>query len=94
MYLEVIMMDMGLLSPCNVYCANCVIYKKSKCSGCKIESERRESEGKVFCDIFLCARDRRLVTCSDCASYPCEKHDKGIFAESYIGWVREKLSEQ
>jgi hypothetical protein len=51
-------MDLSLLSPYNVYCGNCAVYKRGKCSGCKTMGEKRESEGKVFCDIYLCARDR------------------------------------
>jgi len=86
-------MDTTLLSPCNVYCGNCAVYKKSRCSGCAEESKKAETSGKVFCDIYLCAKNKKLATCSDCASYPCEKYDKGIFAESFIKWIREKLKE-
>jgi hypothetical protein len=84
------MMDESLFA-LNVYCGNCAVYRKGGCLGCRAMGEKREKEGRVFCDIFLCTRDRGFVTCSDCSSYPCEKHDKGIFAKSYIGWVREKL---
>jgi hypothetical protein len=86
-------MDISLLAPCNVYCGNCALYKKSKCLGCAEESKKAESAGKVFCDIYSCAKDKNLVTCSDCRDYPCEKYDKGIFAESFIKWIREKLKE-
>jgi len=82
-----------LLSPCNYYCGNCILYKKKKCFGCAKESEKASVEGKVFCDIYLCAKDKKLAACSDCESYPCEKYDKGIFAESFIKWIREKLRE-
>ena len=88
------MMDESLLAPCNVYCGNCAVDRKVGCLGCRVMGEKRDSEGKVFCDIYLCARDRAFVTCSDSSVYPCEKRDKGIFAGSYIGWVREKLGEQ
>jgi hypothetical protein len=87
-------MDESLLAPCNVYCGNCAVYRRGGCLGCRVMGEKREREGGVFCDIYLCARDRRFDACSDCSDYPCEKHDKGIFAESYIGWVREKLGEE
>ena len=86
-------MDTSLLAPCNVYCGNCAIYKKGKCLGCAEESKKTEIKTKVFCDIYSCAKDKKLVTCSDCVSYPCEKYDKGIFAESFIKWIREKLKE-
>jgi len=84
-------MDATLLSPCSIYCGNCAVYKPSKCSGCTEESKRAEIAGKVFCDIYLCAKNKQLVTCADCVSYPCEKYDKGIFVESFIKWIREKL---
>lgn len=84
-------MDMSLLSPCNVYCGNCILFKKNKCLACARESEKRETEGKVFCDIYICAKDKKLTTCSDCQGYPCEKYDEGIFAKSFIHWIREKL---
>jgi len=86
-------MDLRLLGPCNVYCGNCAVYKKGKCLGCKEESEKAGAIGKVFCDIYSCAADKKLSTCSDCTSYPCEKYDKGIFAESFIKWIRDKLKE-
>ncbi len=86
-------MDLSLLSPCNVYCGNCVVYKKGKCLGCARESEEAGAKGKVFCDIYLCAKEKKLTACSDCESYPCEKYDKGIFSEGFIKWVREKLKE-
>jgi len=41
-----------------------------------------------------CAEEsKNIVACSDCRDYPCGKYDKGIFAESFIKWVREKLKE-
>lgn len=86
-------MDTSLLSPCNIYCSTCALYKKNKCLGCTEESRKAEAEGTMFCDIYYCAESKKLVTCSDCASYPCEKYDKGIFAESFIKWIREKLKE-
>jgi hypothetical protein len=86
-------MDAGLLSPCGFYCGNCVIYKRGKCSGCPEESRKAEVEGKVFCDVSLCAKSKKLVTCSDCSSYPCERYDNSIFAESFIKWIRKKLEE-
>jgi len=39
------------------------------------------------------AAEKKLATCSDCDSFPCEKYDKGIFAESFIKWIRDKLKE-
>jgi hypothetical protein len=87
-------MDASLLSPCNYYCGNCIIYKKNKCLGCARASEKAATEGKVFGDISLCTKDKKLLTCSDCESYPCEKYGKGIFAESFIKWIREKLKEK
>ena len=86
-------MDASLLAPCNIYCGNCVIYRKNKCLGCRRETEIAEARGKVFCDIFSCADSRQLVTCSDCATYLCEKYDESIFAENFIKWMREKLKE-
>ena len=86
-------MDTSLLAPCNVYCGNCAVYKKEKCLGCAEESKTAEIKEKVFCDIYSCAKNKNLVTCSDCESYPCEKYDKGIFAESFIEWIKEKLKE-
>jgi hypothetical protein len=61
--------------------------------GCEEESTKAEAEGKVFCDIISCAKSKNMVTCSDCKSYPCEKYDKGIFAENFIKWIRENLKE-
>jgi len=86
-------MDMTLLAPCNYYCGNCILYKKNKCLGCAKESEKSEAKREVFCETYLCAKNEKLITCSDCKSYPCEKYDKGIFAESFIKWIREKLKE-
>jgi hypothetical protein len=87
------MLDKTLLGPCNYYCGNCIVFKKGKCPGCAEASEKAQAEGRVFCDISLCAKDKKLTTCSDCKNYPCEKYDNGIFAESFIKWVREKLKE-
>lgn len=86
-------MHVGLLSPCNVYCGSCAIYKRDKCLGCEEESRKAEANGKVFCDMYSCAKSKELATCSDCTSYPCEEYDKGIFSESFIKWIREKLKE-
>jgi len=86
-------MDMALLAPCNYYCGNCIIYKKNRCLGCAKESPKAQAQGKVFCETYLCANDKKLITCSDCQSYPCEKYDNGIFAESFIKFIREKLKE-
>jgi len=86
-------MDMTLLAPCNYYCGNCILYKKNKCLGCEKETERARAEGKVLCDIYLCAKEKKLTTCSDCNEYSCEKYDKSIFAKSFIKWIREKLKE-
>lgn len=86
-------MYMSLLSPCNVYCGNCALYKRDKCLGCAEESRKAEAEGKVFCDIYSCAKSKKLATRSDCAIYPCDKYDEGIFSESFIKWIREKLKE-
>jgi len=84
-------METNLLSPCNVYCGNCAVYKIGECQGCPEENRRAEAEGKVFCDIGVCAKNQKLSTCSDCQNYPCEKYDKSIFSESFIKWIREKL---
>lgn len=86
-------MNLALLAPCNYYCGNCILYKKNKCLGCLKETEKAKAQGKTFCDIYLCAKENKLITCSSCRSYPCEKYDKGIFAESFIKWIREKLKE-
>jgi len=86
-------MDTSLLAPCNVYCGNCAVHRKGKCLGCLGESKTAEINGKLFCNIYACAKSEELVTCSDCANYPCEKYDKGIFAESFVKWLREKLKE-
>ena len=87
-------MDRNLLAPCNVYCGNCAVYKKGKCLGCVEQSKKAEAEGKVFCDIYACAKDKKLAACSECVSYPCEKYDKGyLFSESFVKWIREKLKE-
>jgi hypothetical protein len=86
-------MDKRLLGPCNYYCGNCVVYKNNKCLGCATQSEIAKAEGRVFCDISLCARGKQVATCSDCTDYPCKKYDDGIFAESFINWIRDKLKE-
>ncbi|MEM3640935.1 MAG: DUF3795 domain-containing protein [Candidatus Bathyarchaeia archaeon] len=86
-------MNTSLLAPCTIYCGNCALYRKGKCLGCAEESKKAQSVGKMFCDIYSCAKDKNLVACSDCGDYPCEKYDKGIFSESFIKWVREKLKE-
>jgi hypothetical protein len=86
-------MEVGLLSPCNYYCGNCAVYKRGKCLGCARATEKARAEGRVFCDIAICAKDRKLVSCSECKTYPCEKYDKGIFAESFIKWIRNKIKE-
>jgi hypothetical protein len=86
-------MDTSLLAPCSVYCGYCGVYRKSKCQGCAEECKKDEAKGKAFCEIYSCAKSKEIVTCSDCESYPCEKYDKGIFAESFVKWIREKLKE-
>ncbi|MEM2117529.1 MAG: DUF3795 domain-containing protein [Candidatus Bathyarchaeia archaeon] len=87
------MMEAGLLTPCNYYCGNCIMYKKSKCLGCSKATEKASAEGRIFCDIAVCAKDKKMLTCSDCKGYPCEKYDKSIFSESFIKWIRDKLKE-
>jgi hypothetical protein len=47
----------------------------------------------VFCDIALCAKDKKLATCSDCRSYPCEKYNDSIYAASFIKYMKDKLKE-
>ncbi len=86
-------MDPNLLSPCNYYCGNCIVHKKGKCLGCPKASEKAHAEGRVFCDIALCAKDTRTATCSDCRSYPCEKYSNSIYAETFIKWIKDKLKE-
>jgi hypothetical protein len=87
------MMNTTLLSPCNYYCGNCIVYKKNKCLGCTKQSEKARKEGRVFCEVYSCATEKKLATCSDCDSFPCAKYDKGIFAESFIKWIRDRLKE-
>jgi len=86
-------MDTLLLSPCSIYCGNCAVFKKGKCLRCAAESKNAEAKGRVFCDVYSCAQDNKLAARSDCESYPCEKYDRGVFAESFIKWIREKLKE-
>lgn len=86
-------MNTNLLGPCNYYCGNCIVYKKNRCLGCAEATEKAKAEGKVFCDISICARDKKLTTCSECAGYPCEKYDKSIFAEGFIKFIKDKLKE-
>jgi len=86
-------MNQNLLAPCNYYCGNCILLKKNKCLGCARESQKDQAEGKVFCDIYLCANDKKLGACSDCDQYPCEKYDKGIFAAGFIQFIKDKLKE-
>jgi hypothetical protein len=86
-------MNKILLVPCSIYCGSCAVYKRDRCLGCAKESRKAETLGKVFCDIYLCAKGKGLVACSDCQIYPCEKYDYGIFAENFIKWIREKLKE-
>jgi hypothetical protein len=86
-------MDESLLAPCNVYCGSCAVYKKSRCLGCAEQSRKAAAQGKVFCDIYLCANGKGLAACSDCQDYPCKKYNSGIFAESFIKWIKEKLKE-
>jgi len=71
-------MNENLLAPCNVYYGSYAVYKKGKCLGCAEESKKANARGKVFCNTYLCAEGKGLVTCSDCESYPCEKYDDGI----------------
>ncbi len=92
MYLRVKMMDISLLSPCNAYCGNCAVYKKGKCLGCKTMGEKRESEGKVFCIIYLCARDRNL-THAQTVHLIHAKNTTKESSQRAIKWVREKLGE-
>jgi hypothetical protein len=87
-------MEKRLLGPCNYYCGNCVVHRKRKCMGCADMSEKAKKEGRVFCDISLCARDKQLLTCSDCLEYPCQKYDDGIFSASFIKWIRDKLKKE
>lgn len=86
-------MNSSLLSPCNYYCGNCIVYKKGKCLGCPRATEKAQAEGRVFCDIALCAKDKKLATCSDCRSYPCEKYNDSIYAASFIKYMKDKLKE-
>jgi len=86
-------MNPTLLSPCNYYCGNCAVYKRGKCLGCTKATEKARAEGTTFCDIPVCAKEKKLPTCSDCKTYPCEKYDGGIFAKSFIKWIRDKLKE-
>lgn len=74
-------MDMSLLSPCNVYCGNCILYKKNKCLGCAKETAKRETGGKVFCDIYLCAKDKKLTTHAPTAKIT---HAKNTTKESLL----------
>jgi hypothetical protein len=55
-------MNLALLAPCNYYCGNCILYKKNKCLGCSKETEKAKAQGKTFCDIYLCAKDDKLIT--------------------------------
>ena len=86
-------MHVSSLSPRNVYWGSCALYKRDKCLGCTEENRKAEAERKVFCHIYSCAVSKKSATSSDCTSYPCEKYDKGIFAENFIKWMREKLKE-
>ena len=85
------MLDKTLLGPCNYYCGNCAVFKNGKCLACAKATEKAEAEGRVFCNISLCVGSRNLVSYSDCKSYLCEKYDDGIFAESFIKYIRGKL---
>ena len=85
---------MSVISPCNYCCSNCVVYREQKCLGCIKQSQKTKAMGRVFCNISQCAIERNMATCSDCKDYPCEKYRNGIYAESFIKWIKEKLKEK
>jgi hypothetical protein len=56
-------------------------------------SEKAKREGRVFCDISLCAGSKQQTICSDCSEFPCTKYDDSTFAESFIKWIRDRIKE-
>jgi hypothetical protein len=86
-------LDPSLLSPCGVYCGVCLAFKNGKCEGCRDMTAARTKKGKVFCNISVCAIEKNLAACSDCADYPCEKYkqeDQTIFSDGYMKYIREE----
>ncbi|HEX9908837.1 MAG TPA: DUF3795 domain-containing protein [Thermoplasmata archaeon] len=86
--------DKSLLGPCGVYCGYCLAYKYERCDGCIAMSERAEKMGEVFCDIYPCWKEKKIVMCAECELYPCDKYDPhkaSIFSESFVKWIRKEI---
>jgi hypothetical protein len=87
-------LDPELMGPCGVYCGYCLTYKYNRCDGCVAMSKKATEKGEVFCPIYVCSADRGLERCVDCAEYPCGKYDSGkdgIYADSFISWIRNDI---
>jgi len=55
------------LGSCGIFCANCGNYKKNEnCQGCRNETELLED-----CPTRICAINKGILFCGQCADFPC-----------------------
>jgi hypothetical protein len=66
--------ERNLATPCGLYCGACFALLDGKCHGCAcVCGECAESWQENHCDIAICARDRKLESCANCAEMPCTR---------------------
>jgi hypothetical protein len=92
-------MTISEIGCCGAYCKTCIEQQQKKypnergCRGCKLgyESDSRDLS-RAKCKIKVCClREKHLVSCADCLSYPC-----GILEEfwSKKGWKYQQCMRQ
>jgi hypothetical protein len=86
--------DGKLLGPCMIYCGYCGVYRSGVCDGCGPMMAKRAKEGKVFCGLAACAKERKLVMCADCEDYPCDRFDEGqddaaLYSKEFVAYLRK-----
>jgi hypothetical protein len=73
-------MTMEEIGCCGAYCKTCIAWQKEKypnertCIGCKLGyGQGKRDASKARCKIKVCCFvKRKIETCVDCPSYPCE----------------------
>jgi predicted transcriptional regulator YdeE len=86
-----------MLSSCGLLCEGCYAFGKD-CPGCEcIEGKPSWADeiGIGTCELYQCARDRGMTSCTSCAALPCrqfvELRDPSLSVESHLANVNKRV---
>ena len=89
-------MKKAIFGVCGVYCEICPVYSReeNRCLGCEYYNKIMEKKGKEKCPLYVCAKNRGIVSCFKCPDFPCELHYKsGIYKREALDFWKKSIAE-